>query len=79
MKTMRINPYLLINEGNTDFNIQLKTLDGRVLNTRDMFFSPIVRDGAEALQVEMKAALNPSSIFHFYIVFQKMDICFLFQ
>ena len=73
-------PLPLISEGNTDFNIQLNTLDGRVLNTRDMFFIPIVRDGAEAIQVEMRAALNLQQyIFHFYTVFQKMDICSLFS
>ena len=31
-------PLPLISEGNTDFNIQLNTLDGRVLNTREMYY-----------------------------------------
>jgi YidC/Oxa1 family membrane protein insertase len=64
-------PLPLISEGNTDFSIQLNTLDGRVLNTRDMFFSPIVRDGAEAVQVEMKAALNLQQHISFMYSFPK--------
>jgi len=64
-------PLPLISEGNTDFSIQLNTLDGRVLNTRDMFFSPIVRDGAEAVQVEMKAALNLQQYISFMYSFPK--------
>ena len=64
-------PLPLINEGNTDFNIQLNTLDGRVLNTRDMFFNPIVRDGAEAIQVEMRAALNLQQYISFLYSFPK--------
>jgi YidC/Oxa1 family membrane protein insertase len=72
-------PLPLINEGNTDLNIQLKTLDGRVLNTRDMFFSPTVRDGAEALQVEMKAALNPQQYISFLYSFPKKGHMFSFS
>ena len=36
-------PLPLISEGNTDFNIELATLDGRVLNTRDMYFTAVTR------------------------------------
>jgi len=72
-------PLPLINEGNTDFNIQLNTLDGRVLNTRDMFFNPIVRDGAEAIQVEMRAALNLQQYISFLYSFPKNGHMFSFS
>ena len=72
-------PLPLINEGNTDFNIQLNTLGGRVLNTRDMFFNPIVRDGAEAIQVEMRAALNLQQYISFLYSFPKNGHMFSFS
>ena len=72
-------PLPLISEGNTDFNIQLNTLDGRVLNTRDMFFNPIVRDGAEAIQVEMRAALNLQQYISFLYSFPKNGHMFSFS
>ena len=72
-------PLPLINEGNTDFNIKLNTLDGRVLNTRDMFFNPIVRDGAEAIQVEMRAALNLQQYISFLYSFPKNGHMFSFS
>lgn len=59
-------PIPMINEGNTDFNIEITTLDGRILNTRDMFFTSSTQDGAEAFEVEMKAALSAQQ----YILFQ---------
>ena len=72
-------PLPLINDGNTDFNIQLNTLDGRVLNTRDMFFNPIVRDGEEAIQVEMRAALNLQQYISFLYSFPKNGHMFSFS
>ena len=72
-------PLPLISEGNTDFNIQLNTLDGRILNTRDMFFTPIVRDGTEAVQVEMRAALNLQQYISFVYSFPKNGHMFSFS
>ena len=72
-------PLPLISEGNTDFNIELATLDGRVLNTRDMYFTAETRDGAEAIQVEMKAALNAQQYLSFLYNFPKKGHLFSFS
>ncbi|MDA0793609.1 MAG: membrane protein insertase YidC [Bacteroidetes bacterium] len=59
-------PIPMINEGNSDFNIEISTFDGRVIHTRDMFFSSSTREGADAIEVEMKASLGPQQ----YLLFQ---------
>ena len=64
-------PLPLISDGNTDFNIQLKTLDGRVLNTREMYFTSITRDEVNEIQVEMKASLNEQQYISFLYSFPK--------
>ena len=72
-------PLPLISEDNTDFNIKLNTLDGRVLNTHDMYFSPVIRDGADAVQVEMKASLNAQQYISFSYSFPKNGNLFSFS
>jgi len=48
----------IIKEGNADFNIQLKTTDNRLLNTRELFFEPVVtKEGAnQVLTLRLKAS-----------------------
>jgi YidC/Oxa1 family membrane protein insertase len=48
----------IIKEGNADFNIELKTIDNRSLNTRDLFFEPVVtKEGAnQVLTLRLKAS-----------------------
>ena len=48
----------IIKEGNADFNIQLKTTDNRLLNTRELFFEPLVtKEGAnQVLTLRLKAS-----------------------
>ena len=72
-------PIPLISDGNTDFNIQLNTLDGRVLNTNDMYFTPFKRDGQNAIQVEMKASLNAQQYILFLYSFPKNGHLFSFS
>ena len=72
-------PLPLISEDNTDFNIKLNTLDGRVLNTHDMYFNPEIRDGADAVQVEMKASLNAQQYISFSYSFPKNGNLFSFS
>jgi YidC/Oxa1 family membrane protein insertase len=72
-------PVPLINEGNTDFNIQLNTLDGRILNTSEMFFRPIVNQGAESIQIEMRATLSEEQYFSFLYIFPKKGHLFSFS
>ena len=72
-------PLPLISEDNTDFNIKLNTLDGRVLNTHDMYFNAVTRDGADAVQVEMKASLNAQQYISFLYSFPKNGNLFSFS
>ena len=48
----------IIKEGNADFNIQLKTTDNRLLNTRELFFESVVtKEGAnQVLTLRLKAS-----------------------
>lgn len=47
----------LVKDGNTDFNIELKTQDSRVLQTRDLFFEPNLtnENGNQVLTMRLKA------------------------
>jgi YidC/Oxa1 family membrane protein insertase len=72
-------PIPLISEDNTDFNIKLNTLDGRVLNTHDMYFSAVTMDGVDAVQVEMKASLNAQQYISFLYSFPKNGNLFSFS
>ena len=72
-------PLPLISKDNTDFNIKLNTLDGRVLNTHDMYFNAITRNGADAIEVEMKASLSAQQYISFLYSFPKNGNLFSFS
>ncbi|MFP9099318.1 membrane protein insertase YidC [Flavobacterium sp. RHBU_24] len=50
----------LINKGNAALNLQLKTADNRLLNTREMYFEPVyTKEGQnEVLTMRLKAGAN---------------------
>jgi YidC/Oxa1 family membrane protein insertase len=50
----------LIKKNNADLNIQIKTKDNRILNTRDMYFEPVVtKEGQnQVLTMRLKAGAN---------------------
>jgi len=50
----------LIKGNNADFNLQFKTKDNRILNTRDLFFEPVVtKEGAnQVITLRLKAGAN---------------------
>ena len=52
------NPLRLISEYNTDFNVKLTTLDGRVINTRDIFFTPTLTDQADSYKLLMTSSIS---------------------
>ena len=52
------NPLRLISESNTDFNVKLTTLDGRVINTRDIFFTPTLTDQADSYKLLMTSSIS---------------------
>ena len=65
------NPLRLISEFNTDFNVKLSTLDGRVLNTRDIFFTPTLIDQADSYKLLMTASISTRQSIVFEYVFPK--------
>lgn len=50
----------LIKNNNADFNLQFKTADNRILNTRDLYFEPVVTKEGEkqVLTMRLKAGEN---------------------
>ena len=65
------NPLRLISESNSDFNVKLSTLDGRVLNTRDIFFTPTLTDQADSFKLLMTASISTRQSIMFEYVFPK--------
>ena len=58
-------PLELVKEGNTQFNVQFTTKDGRRLNTKDFYFSPELnfKNGKQTLS--LKAAIAPNQYLEF--------------
>ena len=65
------NPLRLISESNSDFNVKLSTLDGRVLNTRDIFFTPTLIDQTDSYKLLMTASFSTRQSIVFEYVFPK--------
>ena len=65
------NPLRLISESNSDFNVKLSTLDGRVLNTRDIFFTPTLIDQTDSYKLLMTANISTRQSIVFEYVFPK--------
>ena len=65
------NPLRLISESNSDFNVKLSTLDGRVLNTRDIFFTPTLIDQTDSYKLIMTASISTRQSIVFEYVFPK--------
>ena len=65
------NPLRLISESNSDFNVKLSTLDGRVLNTRDIFFTPTLTDQADSFKLLMTASISTRQSIMFEYIFPK--------
>ena len=64
-------PIRLIDQSNADFNIMLTTLDGRIMNTREMYFSPSLSDLGDSYQLVMKANISKSQYIAFEYNFPK--------
>ena len=64
-------PIRLIDESNADFNITMSTLDGRMMNTREMYFSPYLTDTGDAYHLVMKASLSSGEYIAFEYHFPK--------
>ena len=64
-------PIRLIDQSNADFNITMTTLDGRIMNTREMYFSPYLTDNGDAYHLVMKASLSSGEYIAFEYHFPK--------
>jgi YidC/Oxa1 family membrane protein insertase len=69
-------PIPMVQDGNMDFNITLNTKDGRVLNTRDFYFTPKVIDKSDVFTIQMKASLSESQHITYEYVFPKKGYLF---
>lgn len=57
-KTYDSVPVYLIKGGNASFNLNLKTTDGRTLNTQDLFFEPTLSRNGENTVLSMKLKVS---------------------
>ncbi len=58
-------PVYLIRDGNADFNLELRTADSRVINTRDLYFEPEISRDGDAEVLSMKAKAGPEQYLEF--------------
>ena len=58
-------PLELVKEGNTKFNVQFTTKDGRRLNTKDFYFSPQLNSKNGDQILSLKAAISPDQYLEF--------------
>ena len=69
-------PIPMVKDGNMDFNISLNTKDGRILNTRDFYFTPKLIDESDVFMIQMKASLSESQHVIYEYVFPKEGYLF---
>ena len=58
-------PIHLIKKGNQDFNITFPTADNRILNTKDLYFQPLVTMNGENTVVSMKLKASESQFLEY--------------
>ena len=69
-------PVPMVQDGNMNFNISLNTKDGRVLNTRDFYFTPTLTEKSDLFTLEMKAMLSDSQYISYQYNFPKKGYLF---
>ncbi|MBR4402890.1 MAG: membrane protein insertase YidC [Flavobacteriales bacterium] len=57
-KTYDKTPLYLIKDGNADFNMTFYTVDGRMYDTRDLFFEPVMKEGGKVLSMRAKVSAD---------------------
>ncbi|GAB2774366.1 membrane protein insertase YidC [Salinimicrobium soli] len=67
-KTYDSIPIYLIRDGNASFNLKFSTNDGRVLNTKDLYFEPSVSKSGENTVVSMKLKVSPQEYLEYRYV-----------
>lgn len=69
-------PLHMIDENNTTLFVEFSTRDGRILNTREMNFTPQWEDLGEAYRVTMKSSLNTNQYIAFIYEIPKNGFLF---
>lgn len=67
-KTFDSIPIYLIKDGNATFNLNFTTSDGRVLDTKNLFFEPTVSKNGENTVVSMKLKAGPGQFLEYRYV-----------
>ena len=69
-------PVPMVQDGNMNFNISLNTKDGRILNTRDFYFTPTLTEKSDLFTLEMKALLSDNQYISYQYNFPKKGYLF---
>ncbi|WP_029035002.1 membrane protein insertase YidC [Salinimicrobium terrae] len=72
-KTFDSIPVYLIKDNNASFNLNFTTNDGRVLNTKDLYFEPTVTESGENTIVSMKLKVSPDEFLEYRYVLKPGD------
>ncbi|NJW51678.1 membrane protein insertase YidC [Salinimicrobium oceani] len=67
-KTYDSIPVYLIKDGNAAFHLNFTTTDGRVLNTKDLYFEPSVTKNGETTVVSMKLKVSANEFLEYRYV-----------
>ena len=67
-KTFDSIPVYLVKDNNASFNLTFATTDGRVLNTKDLYFEPTVTQNGENTVVSMKLKVSPDEFLEYRYV-----------
>ncbi|MGB7843694.1 MAG: membrane protein insertase YidC [Salinimicrobium sp.] len=63
--TYKGDPVYLVKDGNSTFNLNLTTSDGRVFDTQDLYFEPTVSKNGENTVVSMKLKTSPDEFLEY--------------
>ena len=72
-KTHDQKPLYLVKDGNASLNIKLSTSDNRILNTKDLFFTPTVTKNGENQVVSLKLKVSESKFLEYRYEIKKND------
>lgn len=67
-KTFDSIPVYLIKDGNASFNLNFKTSDGRVLNTKDLYFEPSLSKSGDNQVLSMKLKVSEDEFLEYRYV-----------
>lgn len=69
----RGEPVYLIQDGNASFNINFSTTDGRILNTRDLFFEPTLTQNGDNTVLTMRLKVSENEFLEYRYVLKPED------